>query len=378
MFRLGFIINPLAGLGGRVALKGSDGLAAEALARGARPEAESRARACLEVLQPYRDRIAVYTGAGAMGENLAKEMGFTVAGVTAVAAETSPEDTRRVAQALRVADVDLLVFAGGDGTARDVCSAVGASLPVLGIPAGVKIHSGVYAITPRHAGEVIAMLLRGELVDVREAAVMDIDEASFRAGVVKARRYGEMLVPEEGRFVQSVKSGGVESEPLVLADIAAEVVDGMEPDRLYLIGSGTTCAAVMEHLGLANTLLGIDAVLDGRLLAADLSEQGILELLDQYPKAAAILTIIGGQGHVLGRGNQQFSPRVVRRLGRENLVLIATKTKLKGLAGRPLLVDTGDAVLDSELSHYAQVITGYRDRVLYALGFDAGEPGSAP
>lgn len=371
MFRLGFIINPLAGLGGRVGLKGSDGLAAEALALGARPESAARARACLEVLLPFRDQIALHTGAGPMGEDLARELGFSLASVTPVDEQTTPDDTRRVAAAVQAQDVDLLVFAGGDGTARDVYSAVGERLPVLGIPAGVKIHSGVYAITPRHAGEVVAMLLRGELVDVKEAAVMDIDEEAFRAGVVRARRYGEMLVPEEGHFVQGVKSGGVESEPLVLADIAADVVESMEDDRLYLVGSGTTCAAVMQHLGLSNTLLGIDAVLAGHLLAADLSEQGILELLDRHPKASVVLTIIGGQGHVLGRGNQQLSPRVIRRLGRDNLLIIATKTKLKGLGGRPLLVDTGDTLLDRELSHYARVITGYRDRVLYALGFDA-------
>lgn len=372
MFKLGLIINPLAGLGGRVGLKGSDGLAEEALRLGAVPEAENRARAALQVLLPYRELVVVLTASGTMGEDLARELGFRCEVVQAIAhSPTTPEDTRRTAEVLKARHVDLLLFAGGDGTARDVCAIVENHLPVLGIPAGVKIHSGVYAITPRHAGEVVALLLDGRLVDIRESDVMDIDEAAFRQGQVRARRYGEMLVPQEGRFVQSVKSGGREVEELVLADIAAEVVEQMEEGILYIIGSGTTCQAVMDHLGLPNTLLGVDAVLDRRLLGQDLSEQQLLDLLDAHPDARIVLTVIGGQGHILGRGNHQLSPRVLRRVGRDKLLLIATKSKLTELAGRPLLVDTGDENLNRELEGYLRVVTGYRDAVMYAVGYGA-------
>jgi len=263
----------------------------------------------------------------------------------------------------------LLLFAGGDGTARDICAVIEERLPVLGIPAGVKIHSGVYAITPRAAGEVVAMLLEGRMMDIKESAVMDIDENALRDGVVRARRYGDMLVPQEGRFIQSVKSGGKEVEELVLADIAAEVADHMEDDVLYIVGSGTTCQAVMDHLGLPNTLLGIDAVLNRELIGSDLGESELLALLEQHPNARAVITIIGGQGHILGRGNQQLSPRVLRRVGRENLIVIATKSKIKALDGRPLLVDTGDEGLNHELEGYIRVITGYRDAIMYAVGY---------
>lgn len=372
MFKLGFIINPLAGLGGRVGLKGSDGMAETALRLGAVPEAERRALSALEVLKPYQTRLTVLTAAGEMGENLARQLGFTVEVVHAITpGATHPADTRATAQKLRDAEVDLLLFAGGDGTARDVCEVIGESVPVLGIPAGVKIHSGVYAITPRHAGEVVALLLQGELVDIKSSDVMDIDEVAFREGRVRARRYGEMRVPFEARFVQSVKSGGKEVEELVLADIAAEIDSRMDDGVLFLIGSGTTCAAVMDHLLLPNTLLGVDAVLNRELLAADLSETQILALLETYPAAKAVVTLIGGQGHVLGRGNQQLSPRVIRRLGKANLCIIATKTKLKALEGRPLLMDTGDEALNHELEGFMPVITGYRDEVIYAVGYPA-------
>lgn len=372
MFKLGLIINPLAGLGGRVGLKGSDGMAEEALRRGARPEAIHRAQQALEPLLAYRDRLMLKTAAGDMGESLAQAMGFDYQVVHTPGQWPSvAADTRLAAERMLASSVDLILFAGGDGTARDLCAAVEDRVPVLGIPAGVKIHSGVYAVTPRHAGEVVALLLEGKLIDIRESAVMDIDEEAFRGGTVRARRYGEMRVPFEGRFVQSVKSGGREVEELVLADIAAELDSMMEDDVLYLVGSGTTCQALMQHLGLANTLLGIDAIRNRELLASDVGEAQILSLLEQYPKARIIVTIIGGQGHILGRGNQQLSPAVLRKVGLDNLCIIATKTKLTELAGRPLLVDTGDETLNRELEGFRRVITGYRDYVMYAVGFAA-------
>ena len=145
--------------------------------------------------------------------------------------------------------VDLLLFAGGDGTARNICAAVGDQTTVLGIPAGVKIHSGVYAISPQAAGKLVAKLIAGELVSLSEAPVMDIDEQAFRSGVVKARRYGEMRIPAQLRYIQSVKMGGRESEELVLADLAAYVAAQLEDDVRYVMGSGSTVAAVMAELG---------------------------------------------------------------------------------------------------------------------------------
>lgn len=364
-FRLGLLINPLAGLGGSVALKGSDGVADEAIAKGAQPKSHLRMKQALEVILPYRHEIEIITASGLMGEALALEMGFDVRVVHQVSQKTGAIDTQAVVKRLLDETLDLLLFAGGDGTARDIYSVAADALPVLGVPAGVKIHSGVYGITPHAAGTVVKMLLEGELVSLMNADVMDIDEVAFRQGTVKARRYGEMLVPAEPRFIQSVKMGGVEVDELVLLDIAAEVLDNME-DELYIMGSGTTVAAVMDELQLDNTLLGVDLVQDRALIASDLSA---VQLLEQTlgKSVKLVITLIGGQGHILGRGNQQLSSELIKRVGKANIIILATKTKLKALEGRPLIVDSGDPELDRDLCGYYRVITGFHDHVMYQV-----------
>ncbi|CAM5205584.1 ATP-NAD kinase family protein [Alishewanella longhuensis] len=369
-FRLGLIINPLAGLGGSVGLKGSDNLAEQALALGAVPMAAQRARVCLEQLVTLRDKLHIVTVAGDMGETLCRELGFTFElCYTPAQNPTQASDTEQAAKLMAAQGVDLLLFAGGDGTARNICSIVADSTTVLGIPAGCKIHSGVYAISPLAAGKLLAKLVAGELVSQQEAAVMDIDETAFRQGVVKARRYGEMRIPAELRYVQSVKMAGKESEELVLDDLAAYVVSQLEDDVRYVMGSGSTVAAVMAELGLDNTLLGVDVVENGQLLAKDVTASQLLALVQDYP-SKLIITLIGGQGHVFGRGNQQLSPAVIRAIGRDNILLLATKTKLQQLNGRPLLADTGEPQLDRELQGLLSVLTGYNDYVMYRLGYE--------
>ncbi|KAF7786497.1 hypothetical protein PRUB_a1085 [Pseudoalteromonas rubra] len=368
-FKLGLIVNPVAGLGGAVALKGSDGSDTAELARsmGAEPKAHSRTAQALALLYPYRDVLEVYTVSGEMGEELAKAHGFTTRVVMTCGTPTTPEDTEQAARLLAEAKVDLLLFAGGDGTARNICAAIGSEAPVLGVPAGCKIHSGVYAITPKAAGRVVEMLIKGELVTIDDADVMDIDENAFRAGTVRAKRYGEMQVPSELRYVQSVKNGGKESDELVLADIAAYVISEMEEDEQYIMGSGSTVAAIMEELGLDNTLLGVDLIRDHTLLGSDLTAQQLLDNVGQAP-TKLVITLIGGQGHIFGRGNQQLSPALIRQIGKDNIIVVATKSKLQALNGRPLIADTGDQDLDNELSGYIKVVTGYNDHVMYAVG----------
>ena len=368
-FKLGLIINPVAGLGGSVALKGSDGLhtAQQALALGAVPKANSRTQLALEQLLPYQDQIAVFTVNGEMGETLAKELGFNTQVIYHSAQPTTPQDTEIAAKKLLEQGVDMILFAGGDGTARNICSAVDDSIPVLGVPAGCKIHSGVYAITPKAAGRVVEMLVKGDLVTLSDADVMDIDEDAFRQGTVRAKRYGEMQVPSELRYVQSVKNGGKESDELVLADIAAYVIGEMEPETQYIMGSGSTVAAIMEELGLDNTLLGVDLIQDHALLAQDMTAAELLKRAGDAP-TKLVITLIGGQGHIFGRGNQQLSPELIKKIGKENIIVVATKTKLQALNGRPLIADTGDEQLDQALSGYINVVTGYNDHVMYAVG----------
>jgi len=369
-FKLGLIINPLAGLGGTVALKGSDGAAtaAKGLALGAQPKANSRTKAALEVLLPYKNQLTIYTVNGDMGEHCAKALGFKVQVIYNSNAITTANDTEQAVKALKELGVDLVLFAGGDGTARNICHAVEDTIPVLGIPAGCKIHSGVYAITPKAAGRVVEMLVKGDLVTLGDADVMDIDEEAFRQGTVKAKRYGEMQVPSEVRYMQAVKNGGKETDELVLVDIAAYVVSEMDEDTFYIMGSGSTVAAVMEEMGLENTLLGVDLVKDQTLIAQDLTAVQLLEHT-QGQKTKLVITLIGGQGHIFGRGNQQLSPALIRAIGTNNIIVVATKTKLQALNCRPLICDTGVSSLDAELTGYIKVTCGFNDHIMYAVGY---------
>ena len=373
LFRLGLIINPLAGLGGSVGLKGSDGQAQQALELGAKPQAMQRVKTALTELLAQKDKFEILTVAGDMGQSVCEELGLQSQVVyTPPSWPSSASDTENAARLLAQQGVDILLFAGGDGTARNICAAVADNTTVLGIPAGVKIHSGVYAISPQAAGKLVAKLVAGELVSLSEAPVMDIDEQAFRSGVVKARRFGEMRIPALLRYVQSVKMGGRESEELVLADLAAYVVSQLEDDVRYVMGSGSTVAAVMAELGLDNTLLGVDVVENGQLIAKDVTAAQLLQLVQGRP-SKLIITLIGGQGHVFGRGNQQLSPEVIRAIGRDNILLIASKTKLQQLEGRPLLADSGDATLDKQLTGLINVLTGYNDYVMYRLGYEDEE-----
>jgi len=380
-FKLGFIINPIAGIGGSVALKGSDGMAMHALSLGAKPQANHRAKLALEVLLPYQDDIVIYTANDQMGEQCARDLGFKVEVLYQAKNEhTQSDDSQLTAQALLAHGVDIILFAGGDGTARDIANVVAneddyQKVPVLGIPAGCKIHSGVYAITPKAAGRIIELMVTKELVTLTTGDVMDIDESLFRQGIVKAKRYSEMQIPSELRYVQAVKSGGKESDELVLQDIAANVIEEMNDydDRQFIIGSGSTTAFLMAELTLDNTLLGVDIVSEQSLLLSDATEEQLYKAITEYQGISKlVITLIGGQGHVFGRGNQQLSPRVIRSIlaqpgGNENILILATKAKLAGLENKPLISDTGDGELDQALSGFMPIITGYKDQVLYPL-----------
>ncbi|MGB5398544.1 MAG: NAD(+)/NADH kinase, partial [Gammaproteobacteria bacterium] len=282
--KLGLIINPLAGIGGSVALKGSDGAAIveQALARGAKPMAGERTLAALQCLAG-KSGVALKTAGDAMGEDVLKQLGMACEVVYRAADNnhTTAQDTQAAVRALLASGIDLLVFAGGDGTARDVLNALSAdeaaSLPVIGIPAGCKIHSAVYAVTPRQAGELLALIAVGSPVTLHAVEVMDLDENAFRAGRVKASCYGYLRVPVDDTRMQVIKQGGVDHEAMAVQDIASDVVENMQPDVLYFIGSGSTTAAIMQQLGLDNTLLGIDVVLNHALLASDVDARTMLD-----------------------------------------------------------------------------------------------------
>lgn len=369
VFHLGLIINPLAGLGGSVGLKGSDGVAAQALALGAEPRAAARTRIALESLLPVAARLEFVTYAGAMGADLLAEMGFSYRVLGELTASvSSATDTQNAVLALQEAGVALILFAGGDGTARDVCAVARADQPVLGIPAGVKIHSGVYAISPRAAGELARRLVEGGLVRLASGEVRDQDEEALRGGKVAARWYGELTVPVEGHYMQQVKQAGIESEELVLVEIADWLQQSWEVNVRYVLGPGSTLHGVASNLGVQSTLLGVDVLENGALIASDVTEVQLFTLVENYP-SRLLVTAIGGQGHIIGRGNQQISPRVLRSIGLDNLRVVASKRKLATLAGRPLLVDSGEPQLDSAFPDAVRVWAGYKEELLYPLGW---------
>lgn len=380
MFKLGLIVNPYAGLGGSVALKGSDGaeIRHEAMARGAEQRAAGRMVRALKLMQsrvPVTE-IEVYCFAGEMGEDTARQLGFTPRVIGA--AQSSPseaEDTCAAARALMDARVDLILFAGGDGTARLIADVVGTRQPVLGVPSGVKMHSGVYAISPEGAGEILAQLINGQLVNVAERDVKDIDEDAFRNGQVRARFYGTLLVPEDSQFLQQVKNAGTERDELAQLDVAQEMIRQLDEDTLYLVGPGSTTHMFLQELGLDGSLLGVDLLLNNELIARDVTAEQILSHLAAHRGSIKmIITVIGGQGHILGRGNQQFSPEVIRRVGKENIFIIAARGKILALQGRPLWVDTNDPDLDQTFSGFMRVITSYNEQVLYPVGYAGDVP----
>ncbi len=360
--KLGFIVNPIAGMGGRVGLKGTDGpeVLEKARSLGAVPESPEKAMKALRVLLPLKDKIQIYTYPGSMGEEEAIAVGFEPIVLEKIDGDTTPKDTEEAAKKMLETGVDLILFAGGDGTARNIYNAVGDKVPVVGIPTGVKIHSAVYANYPKAAGEVALKYLQGKEMETKEAEVMDIDEEAFRSGQVTAKLYGYMKIPLEEELTQVTKSGGIGSEEEALDAISDKIIDMMEEEKdvYYIIGSGTSTRPIMEKLGLPNTLLGIDIVKNKQLIASDVNEKQILDTIKDN-KARIIVTVIGGQGYIFGRGNQQISAEVIKKVGKENIQVIASKNKLLSLGHRPLLVDTGDEEVNSMFKGYIRVLSSY-------------------
>ncbi len=358
--KLGFIVNPIAGMGGKVGLKGTDGkeILEKAVSLGAVPESPNKAKKGLESLVPLKDKLEIYTYPGSMGEDEAREMGFDPVVIESDKQTTEPKDTEEAAKKMKELGVDLILFAGGDGTARNIYNAIGDSVPVIGIPAGVKIHSGVYASHPRAAGTIAHNYLTDEHMEIEEAEVMDIDEEAFREGVVTARLYGYMNIPLEPDLVQVQKSGGLGSEEDALDGISDRVIEEMEEDTFYIMGSGTSIRPIMDKLGLENTLLGIDIIKNEKLVASDVTEREILEIIGDE-KAKIVVTVIGGQGYIFGRGNQQISADVINKVGKNNIIIVASKNKILSLEGRPLLVDTGNDETNSMFNGYMKVLTSY-------------------
>lgn len=365
MKKLGLLINPVAGMGGSIGLKGTDHMVEEAIRRGAKPRANDRVRQALKELLEIKNKLEIVTCPGDMGEDTAKSMGFRTTVLHTGGRrslkdlfDSSRTDTIVLSKAMEEAGVDLLLFAGGDGTARDIYEGVGTELPALGIPAGVKIHSPVYAKNPQSAGDLAKLWLTGKVTKTAEQEVLDIDEELYRQEIINTRLYGYLSVPLEHVFTQNRKAPTPLSETASIESIAHEIVEHMEEDTYYLIGAGTTTRGVMQMLGLKNTLIGVDLIRNKELVANDIYGDKILDFI-KGKKTKLIVTVTGGQGFLFGRGNQQITPEVIREIGKENIIILATKAKIAEFHHQPFLVDTPDEELNKELCGYYRVITAY-------------------
>lgn len=371
---IGLIVNPIAGMGGSVGLKGTDGpeILNQAISRGARPLAAERALRALKVLSSSNPDLKLLAAPGRMGADLLEGIKIDHQSLAVPMGDTTDRsDTQLAAKAMKDAGVELILFAGGDGTARDLLEAVGQDIPVVGIPCGVKMYSGVFTTSPEAAGhltlEFVDQVRRGNLDQVlRRAEVMDIDENDYRAGQLSATLFGYALCPHIASRLQGPKARSSIGEDTALMSAATEIVSKMESGRVYLIGPGHSAKTASDVLGITNSLLGVDAVVDRALTGRDLDANAIDRLVGDAP-VSLILGVIGGQGYILGRGNQQISADIIRKAGRDGLIVISSEDKLIHLNSERLLVDTGDAQLDAELEGYIQVHTGAGRRMMMRL-----------
>lgn len=376
---LGLLVNPVAGIGGAAGLAGSDGRAVQqaAAGRGGVSHAADRALTVLCALAPQliaHDAVLL-VAPGVMGEGVARAAGIPCDVLDlAVGDPTSGDDTAACAAAFAEAGVDLMLFAGGDGTAADVAAGCADRIPVLGIPSGVKMYSGCFAVNPWAAAAIAERVVTGRPVGTHLVEVVDLDEDRLRAGEaavvgsppIAPRLTAALRVPV-APAVQSRKApttvGAAGQVRAVAAAAAALLADGV----VTALGPGGTTRAVLDYVGLPATLLGVDIVRGGDLLASNVNEAELYEWAERGP-LRIMVSVIGGQGFVFGRGNQQFSPRVIRAAGEANIVILAPEAKLAALGGRPLLADTGDAALDAEIAGYRRVLTGPRHWAIYQLG----------
>lgn len=378
--RIGFVINPYAGVGGPTAFKGSDANFIQSMAKSGEIKltCPPRAKQFSKALAESSDLIQWVTVHGAMGSSCICQSLYDVEIIDYKAPEESTaEDTKQIVGSLLKANIDILIFMGGDGTARDVCSVLNEYAvppPSLGIPAGVKMHSGVYAINPLAGAELIKNIIAGHATSLVEREVRDIDEALLQQGKVRSRHFGDMLVPEDDQFVQQVKQGGGEEDEISLLDIASEIRERMDEleSGLFIFGPGSTTHFILNEFGFEGTLLGVDVVYEGKILASDVNAGELEKIIGVYPgPKRLIITAIGGQGHILGRGNQQLSPSNLKEIGKNNLWVVLTRNKLRELNNRPLLMDSGSPQLDRSWSGLMPVISGYNEQCLYRLGFDS-------
>ena len=380
MPRLGLLTNPDAGLGGRLGLKGSDGQAEYARSQGAEDRSGPRMRAMLEHFLAIGgdglDDCHWVTSDGRMGTDWIPEGIKNVDCAHSSSGTTSAEDTSTAISSILDSDIDLLIYAGGDGTTRDIVAALteydAPELPVIGVPTGVKMHSGCFASSPKAAAEVLASWISGDLL-VASTEVLDLDEDLYRQGKWVVRIYAEVMTPSSPRWMQGAKMRVEASgEGEIVEGIAEHIQETLvEEDRLVLWGSGGTLRSIGELIGFELTTLGIDATRGSEQVGTDINESEILEILDSHVGTVTLLlSPMGGQGFLIGRGNLQLSPSVLRKVGIDGILGVVTPAKLLTL--RSLRIETGEAELDTLFSEkkYLKVLQGYRTTRVLPVSVD--------
>lgn len=357
--KIGLIVNPIAGMGGKVGLKGTDGTATLMRAKnlGAVPLAGKKTQQALSQLRLLEDRFEILTSPGEMGEKVSKASGLIPTIVTAkTGATTTRTDTINAVRTLLQSGVELLLFAGGDGTACDIFSSLDSSTPILGIPAGVKMHSAVFANSPVSAGRLLSSLVQrtSPSFPIKSAEIMDLDEDARRRDSIQTTIIGYANVPVDRARMQSSKAYGFPEEIHAIDSICKFLVQNLTSGASYIVGPGTTTQSLLARMGIKGTLLGIDVVQDKTILHRDLNESQLLRYADKHP-IKIIVGVIGGQGFLFGRGNQQITAEVIKRAGKENIIVVSSSEKILSLENQRLLVDTGDPKVDAELSGYIKV-----------------------
>lgn len=367
MKKIGFLVNPVAGLGGQAGMKGSDSLKGRraALGLGYEKTAGERAYECMTRIRDEAD-CHMIAPEGEMGGNILTKAHIPYESLGKPREITAKEDTLHYAQLLRNRNVDLLVFCGGDGTARDIYEAVGEQLPVLAVPAGVKMYSACYAVSPYQAGDLLKSFIRGSRISLEYREIMDIDEERLDDPSVTLALYGFLQSIHDGARLQRGKEI-CPQEPSGRELLADHIISAMDEQSLYIIGPGSTTYCLKEKLTGRGTLRGVDIAKGKNIILKDTDEQSIYRLLGEGMPARIIVTCIGGNGFLFGRGNQQISPRIIRAVSKENLILAVTKEKLATLRGNPMLVDTGDRNTDMYLCGYYKIAVDSHETVLYRV-----------
>ena len=380
MVKLGLLVNPDAGLGGRLGLKGSDGQAEIARSRGAQDRSGPRMRIMLDHLvaisKESLDGIQWYLSEGRMGTDWIPPTISPFGIIHSSNSSTDANDTSQLVASLIDSDIDLLIYAGGDGTTRDVVAALSQygrpELPIIGVPTGVKMHSGCFASSPKAAAEVLSSWLEGDLL-LSSTEVLDLDEDLYREGKWVVRLYAEAITPASPRWMQGSKMRVEASgEEEVIQGLAEHVRETLIDDQMMIIwGSGGTLRTIGGILGFELNTLGIDITLGTNIVASDLNEKEILAALEGHQgDVILLLSPMGGQGFLIGRGNLQLSPDVLRMIGVDRVLGIVTPAKMLTL--RSLRVETGDPEMDERFSKkkYLKVLQGYRTTRVLRVSVD--------